>query len=54
MKWFTNLQAKYKALSLKSNLNEGLENLEKGKKLYLSNQIQAVLGHLDHAINLGI
>jgi len=54
MKWFTNLQVKYKALSLKSNLNEGLGNLEKGKKMYLSNQIQAALDYLDHAINLGL
>lgn len=53
MKWFTNLQVKYKALCSKSNLNEGLENLGKGKKLYLSNQIQATLGHLDNTINLG-
>jgi tetratricopeptide (TPR) repeat protein len=53
MKWFTNLKVKYKTTFSKSNLNEGQENLEKGKKLYLSNQIQAALSHLDQAINLG-
>ncbi|MBF4505342.1 hypothetical protein IRZ83_01605 [Flavobacterium sp. JLP] len=53
MKWFTNLTMKFKDKFSASNSNEGLENLEKGKQYYFSNQIQDALFYLDNAINSG-
>ncbi|MBF4516888.1 hypothetical protein IRZ71_11050 [Flavobacterium sp. ANB] len=54
MNWFINLTGKFKDKFSSSNAtNEGLENLEKGKRLYNSNQIQDALIYLDNAINLG-
>jgi len=54
MKWFTNLTVKFKdKFSNSGTTDEGLKNLEKGKRLYNSNQIHDALVYLDHAINLG-
>ncbi|TDO73236.1 hypothetical protein EV143_106178 [Flavobacterium chryseum] len=54
MNWFINLTGKFKdKFSNPNTTNEGLENLEKGKRLYRSNQIHDALIYLDNAIRLG-
>lgn len=55
MNWFYNLTVKkFKdRFSNTTSNDEGSANLEKGKRLFLSNQFQEALLHLDNAINSG-
>jgi tetratricopeptide (TPR) repeat protein len=54
MKWFiSSTIKKIRDRFSKSTTNEGLVNLEKGKQLYLSNQIKDAIFYLDSAINSG-
>jgi|GEM_PF-1845279 len=53
MKWFLNLGLPFKSKALETSIKQDSIDLEKGTQLFLSNQFDEALFHLDNALNKG-